>query len=315
MLRFIISIFVSLLVSLGIKAEKTFRIISYNVENLFDTKHDTLKQDYAFLPDGEYRWTYTRYTRKLDNIAGVIANISGWDTPAIIGLCEVENEHCIKDLVYGRLRNFHYKYIHYESPDLRGIDCALLYDPAQFTPAQTRAIHIPVDSLERPTRDILYAKGEIKISVRQSQTLHIMMCHLPSQRGGIGATSGIRQLAIQQIQIVVDSILSADKNANIIVMGDMNTEAAELLGGMRNLMLLLDKNQGSYKYKAQWSYIDHIYCSNSLFTKCKADVCKFEWIQSEDLEYGNTKPLRTFLAQKYIGGYSDHLPVFVDIQF
>ena len=134
-------------------AQDSLTIISYNVENLFDYKHDTLKNDSSFLPEGMHHWTYHRYQTKLDQIAQVIVNISGWESAALVGLCEVENAHCLRDLCY-RLKRFHYKYIHYESTDERGIDVALLYDTTKVKILNSKPLHIPLENDN--TLDIFY---------------------------------------------------------------------------------------------------------------------------------------------------------------
>jgi hypothetical protein len=132
MRRIIYIILFFLFAALPIMAENSgLRIVSYNVENLFDTKHDTLKNDSSFLPDGMYHWSYRRYQTKIDRIAKVIVDIAGWETIPLVGLCEVENARCLRNLCY-TLRRFNYSYVHYDSPDERGVDVALLYDSTQI---------------------------------------------------------------------------------------------------------------------------------------------------------------------------------------
>ena len=140
------------IVQSAVLAQDSLIVVSYNVENLFDCQHDTLKDDYSFLPDGMHHWSYYRYYNKLDRIAQVIVNIGGWGTAAMVGLCEVENERCLKDLCY-QLKRLHYKYVHYESGDERGIDVALLYDSTKVKVLKSKPLHVSLagDS----TRDIL----------------------------------------------------------------------------------------------------------------------------------------------------------------
>ena len=157
MYRIIYIIFLSLIFSLPILAEKSsLRIVSYNVENLFDTKHDTLKNDSSFLPEGMHHWTYRRYQTKIDRIAQVLVNIGGWESVPLVGLCEVENARCLRNLCY-KLRRFHYKYVHYESPDERGVDVALLYDSTRVSILHSRALSLSLDG--DATRDILYVSA------------------------------------------------------------------------------------------------------------------------------------------------------------
>ena len=215
MYRIIYIIFLSLIFSLPILAEKSsLRIVSYNVENLFDTKHDTLKNDSSFLPEGMHHWTYRRYQTKIDRIAQVLVNIGGWESVPLVGLCEVENARCLRNLCY-ELRRFHYKYVHYDSPDERGVDVALLYDSTRLNILNSRALSLSLDG--DATRDILY----VSALYEQRDTVHVMMCHLPSQLGGASNTDWKRQRAKSLIQSQIDSILLLQPSANIVVMGDM----------------------------------------------------------------------------------------------
>lgn len=292
------------------KAQTALRIISYNVENLFDVHHDSLKQDTEFTPEGARHWTYTRYRNKLQQIARVIANIGEWDTPALIGLCEVESEQCLKDLcINGPLRNYGYRYIHQDSPDWRGIDCALLYHAKQFQLVTQRFITLPMD--DRPTRDILYAAGV----VNKRDTLHAFVCHFPSQRGGTAATAIRRQTALHSLQIAVDSLLCANPASKIVVMGDFNAPAEDNLQGMYNLMFAFEeKGEGTYKYQGIWNCLDQFYVSSSLVSVAEAYIYAPAWLQEEDRTWLGTRPLRTYQGYRYqSNGYSDHLPIYLNI--
>ena len=240
-----------LMVLLGVEcgflmAQEPLTMISYNVENLFDCQHDTLKNDYSFLPDGDHHWTYHKYQTKLDRIAQVVVNISGWESAALVGLCEVENARCLRDLCY-RLKRFHYQYMHYESEDERGIDVALLYDSTKVKVLDSRPLR--VDLNEDNTRDILY----VKVLLHERDTMYAMVCHLPSRLGGGAATEWKRLKAKQVIQQQIDSILHQQPQANIVVMGDMNSEAKNDLNGMSNQMIALEQvGQGTHKYQGVW---------------------------------------------------------------
>ena len=178
-----------------------FTLMSYNVENFFHPEHDSLKNDYEFTVDGTRHWSYTRYNAKAEAIARVIVNAGELNNPpTIVGLCEVENEACCKKLTY-ILRNCRYDYVHYESPDERGIDVAMLYRKEQFEVLSSRSVRVWLDSLTH-TRDILYVKGV----VNKSDTLHLMVCHLPSQLGGTQASAWKRAAAKKVIQGLTDSI-------------------------------------------------------------------------------------------------------------
>lgn len=309
MYRIIYIIFLSLIFSLPILAEKSsLRIVSYNVENLFDTKHDTLKNDSSFLPEGMHHWTYRRYQTKIDRIAQVLVNIGGWESVPLVGLCEVENARCLRNLCY-KLRRFHYKYVHYDSPDERGVDVALLYDSTRVSILHSRALSL---SLEGDyTRDILY----VSALYEQRDTVHVMMCHLPSQLGGAANTDWKRQHAKQIIHTTIDSILMLQPNANIVVMGDMNTPPQDDLTGMTNLMLPIQKTgQGTHKYQGIWTCLDQFYVSQSIATKVTTAIFSPWWLLEEDTKYLDSKPYRTYVGFRYNDGYSDHLPIVLTIQ-
>ena len=279
------------------------RIVSYNVENLFDTKHDTLKNDSSFLPEGMHHWTYRRYQTKIDRIAQVLVNIGGWESVPLVGLCEVENARCLRNLCY-KLRRFHYKYVHYDSPDERGVDVALLYDSTRLSILNSRALSLSLDG--DATRDILY----VSALYEQRDTVHVMMCHLPSQLGGASNTDWKRQRAKSLIQSQIDSIFLLQPNANIVVMGDMNTSPQDDLMGMTNLMLPIQKaGQGTHKYQGIWTCLDQFYVSQSIASKATATIFSPRWLLEEDAKYLDYKPHRTYIGYRYNDGYSDHLPI------
>jgi endonuclease/exonuclease/phosphatase family metal-dependent hydrolase len=288
-------------------AQEPLTMISYNVENLFDCQHDTLKNDYSFLPDGDHHWTYHKYQTKLDRIAQVVVNISGWESAALVGLCEVENARCLRDLCY-RLKRFHYRYVHYESEDERGIDVALLYDSTKVKVLDSRPLR--VDLNEDNTRDILY----VKVLLHERDTMYAMVCHLPSRLGGGAATEWKRLQAKQVIQQQIDSILHQQPQANIVVMGDMNSEAKNDLNGMSNQMVALEQaGQGTHKYQGVWSCLDQYYVSKELKDRVSVQIYSPEWLLEEDNKYLDYQPKRTFVGFRYHGGYSDHMPIVLTI--
>lgn len=309
MYRIIYIIFLSLIFSLPILAEKSsLRIVSYNVENLFDTKHDTLKNDSSFLPEGMHHWTYRRYQTKIDRIAQVLVNIGGWESIPLVGLCEVENARCLRNLCY-KLRRFHYKYVHYDSPDERGVDVALLYDSTRLSILNSRALSLSLDG--DATRDILY----VSALYEQRDTVHVMMCHLPSQLGGASNTDWKRQRAKSLIQSQIDSIFLFQPSANIVVMGDMNTSAQDDLTGMVNLMIPIQKmGQGTHKYQGIWTCLDQFYVSQSIATKATTTIFSPWWLLEEDTKYLDYKPHRTYIGFRYNDGYSDHLPIVLHLR-
>ena len=292
----------------AVLAQDSLTIVSYNVENLFDCEHDTLKNDSSFLPHGLHRWNYHHYQTKLNRIAQVLVNISGWESAALVGLCEVENKRCLRDLCY-RLRRFHYQYVHYESDDERGIDVALLYDSTKVKILNSKTLCVPLEN--DVTRDILYVKALIE----GKDTLHAMVCHLPSQLGGSATTSKKRQIAKQVIQNEINTILHVQPKANVVVMGDMNSEAIDDLLGMNNLMIDLEKEGiGTHKYQGMWSCLDQFYVSSALKNTTRASVFSPEWLLEEDTKYLDYQPKRTYVEYRYHNGYSDHLPIVLKIK-
>lgn len=170
------------LFSISLPAQNRFRVMEYNVENLFDCEHDTLKNDKEFMPDAIKKWTYFRYRDKLLKIAKVIAAAGQEYIPDLVALCEVENDHVIRDLIfYSPLKEVGYNYVMTSSPDQRGIDVALLYQPGTFKLLDSRSIPIPSAQINRPpTRDILHVTGK----VMSGDTLDVWVCHMPSRAVG-----------------------------------------------------------------------------------------------------------------------------------
>ena len=299
--------------TLSVYASDTLTIVSYNVENFFDNRHDTLKNDLEFTAEGDRHWTYRRFQSKAEHIAQVLVGIRGWQAPCLVGLCEVENERCLRSLCW-HLRTYRYKSIHYESPDERGIDVALLYDSTAFQPIHTQPIK--VDLPQSPTRDILYVQGLLPTL----DTLHLYVCHMPSQRGGTAATEWKRKAAKQVLQHHLDSVRQTSPNADIVIMGDMNSAPADDLDGVRNMMntsrICIEPSaakpmsiHGTHKYQGIWTYLDQFYVSPSLSERVQVSVFAPEWLLEEDVKYLGVKPKRTFYGFKYQDGYSDHLPI------
>ena len=297
------------------------RVVSYNVENLFHPERDSVdgvaKDDAEWTPDGERRWSYTRYHRKVENIARVLTNIGEWSGVDIVGLQEVENAECVERLCQV-LRKGEYDYVHYESPDRRGIDVALMYKKARVDTLHTRAISI--QSSEFSTRDILYVCARVD----KRDTLHFFVCHQPSQRGGKAESEWKRQAAKQVLQRAVDSVLAVSPEAQIIVMGDMNSEPKEDIIGLKNRMIndqmsaaikpLNDENgvRGTHKHQGRWTCLDQFYTSPAV--ESSVYIYDAEWIMETDEKYLGLKPKRTYNGFTYQNGYSDHLPIILDVK-
>ena len=310
-------------------------VVSYNVENLFHPKHDTVcidsttfieKDDYEWTPDGERRWSYTRYYRKVENIARVLTNIGEWDGVDIVGLQEVENALCVKRLCY-TLRPGEYDFVHYESPDPRGIDVALIYKKSRVDTIATRAIRVSASlndgmSAAKPlngeliTRDILYVQSQVD----KKDTLHLFVCHLPSQRGGAAESEWKRTAVKEILQRSIDSVYALHPAAKIIVMGDMNSEPKEDLDGLRNRMVVESQkskveSHGTHKYQGRWSCLDQFYTSPALDSLSRAEIYNAAWIQEPDEKYLDLKPKRTYNGFRYQkDGFSDHLPILLKLK-
>ncbi len=297
-----------------------FTIVELNCENLFDTRHDSLKTDTEFLPSSAYRWTPTRYWRKLDRIGQEILSCGLTDSstvvPDLIALTEVENDSVLRDLTRrSLLRRAGYDYVMTDSPDQRGIDVALLFSPFSFRLIHHHSIRIPPLEGFRPTRDILYASGEI-IS---GDTLHVFVVHAPSRSDGERATRPYRLHVARQLCAAVDSLRSLSASARVIVMGDFNDYTSD--ASLRRIAdhRLIDVSarargthgaQGTYRYRGEWGSLDHLFCSESLlpaFRECHINDQPF--LLEDDRKYGGVKPRRNFQGPKYLNGFSDHLPL------
>ncbi|MCQ2342980.1 MAG: endonuclease/exonuclease/phosphatase family protein [Paludibacteraceae bacterium] len=287
------------------------QIVSYNTENLFDYTHDTLKNDTDYTVDGSRHWSYTRYKRKVDQVARVVCNIGGWDTPAIVGLCEIENERCLRDLRYV-LYQYHYESIHYESEDERGIDVAVLYDPKQVTPIRHGTLKVDLGTDK--TRDILRVEWQIQSGQMTSDTLYMYICHLPSMRGGAAASEWKRRCAKDILQHDIDSLLNRDVHSLIVVMGDMNTSPKNDLRGMTNRMCdYHGEPEGTHWYEGRWDCLDQFYVSPGLDRMAQTFIYSEEWLMTENKD-GEQVPRRTFHGWHYDAqGYSDHLPIVMQI--
>lgn len=297
--------------------------VELNCENLFDCQHDSLKDDTEFLPDSPRHWTTWKYWRKLNNISKEIMACGGdqaaFCMPDIVALCEVENDSVMRDLTRrSSLRGAGYDYIVTDSPDLRGIDVALMYHRFSFSPIVQRSLRVaPIEGM-RPTRDILYVAGR----VLPDDTIHIFLLHAPSKYGGERVTRPHRAAVASRLFESIDSLRAVSPLAKIIVVGDFNDGADEsslslyygkdLCNVTRNAT---GKNgaKGTYRYKGHWESIDHMLVSPSLLPSVQqASVFDAPFLLVDDERYGGVKPRRTFPPYHYdADGYSDHLPLIV----
>ncbi|MCB0478337.1 MAG: endonuclease/exonuclease/phosphatase family protein [Crocinitomicaceae bacterium] len=302
----------------------------YNVENLFDTLDDPHKNDNEFLPDSKKKWSTDRYAKKLNDIASVIYSIDSTNLPVVFGLAEVENKEVVQDLVKTEKLDGLYEVIHKESPDPRGIDVAVIYQPKKFQLISQEWIRFQLPDKEKPsTRDIVYVSG----TVVKNDTIHFFFCHWPSRYGGTEKTIPFRAKAASTLRAKVDSLYKINANAKIIIMGDLNDHpedpsVSETLKAKKensdliNLMWQFkEKNEGTHFYKGDWGVLDHIIVSNSLLQKNKglSTTLKATFIHKPDFvlytnKEGVQSPSRTYGGTNYYGGYSDHLPVYLRLK-
>ena len=299
-----------------------FTFVELNCENLFDTRHDSLKNDTEFLPTSAHHWTPYRYWRKLNRIGQEIVSCGMLDTlavmPDMVALTEVENDSVMFDLTRrSLLRNAGYEYVMTSSPDERGIDVALLYQPASFALLHSHSIRIKPLPDTRPTRDILYASGLIITG----DTLHVFVVHAPSRRGGEQVSRPYRLQVASQLAEAVDSVYAISRDAKIIIAGDFNdyadSPALQYLYEHHLINISADA-QGShgakatYRWHGEWRSLDQILCSPSLAARKQSSVIgDLPFLLEDDEKYGGKKPYRTYLGPRYLGGYSDHLPLVV----
>ncbi|MFT3740108.1 MAG: endonuclease [Breznakibacter sp.] len=292
----------------------------YNTENLFDCFDDSLSTgDDEFLPQATRHWTYKRYKDKLNKISKVILAANGWAPPSLVGLCEIENRSVMHQLVnWTGLGAAGYRFVHFESPDVRGIDVALLYRTDDFRVLSSIPLAVNLSGAHK-TRDILMVKGIL----HGSDTLHVFVNHWPSRLGGEEQSSANRQIAAHTLTAVSDSIFSANPHAFVLLMGDFNdgpyNPSILQLGekGFVNLATLDGKPvQGSNKYRQDWELIDQILVSRTYAGKLAAQgaslafkVVDLPFLLEKDETYLGQKPFRTFIGPVYHGGFSDHLPV------
>ena len=317
--------------------KQNFRIVSYNVENYFDVVDDSLTSDEEYLPEGLRAWNITKYQTKQINISKVIAAIGGWNAPALVALCEIESEKCMRDLTkYSPLKNLDYKYLHHESPDARGVDVALMYQPDMFKPFHDEAIRITFPNTASTTRDILFASGILP----NNDTLHVFVCHFPSRLGGELESEDRRVFVASAVRQKVDSLMNAVIAPKIVIMGDFNdypTNSSitdvlralplteEISGkGLYNLAFgLQEKGKGSHKFGGEWGMLDQIIVSGSLLnpgnkiftTQEDMHVFDADFLLEDDYTNLGKMPKRTYVGMKYQGGFADHLPVFVDLWY
>ena len=335
---------IALLFSLVITAEaqqqvRAGLIAFYNLENLFDTIDTPGVLDEEFTPGGPNKWTGSRYLEKLDNMALAISRIGeddGWSGgPAILGVSEIENRQVLEDLAaHPLLKESNYQIVHYDSPDLRGVDVALMYRPRFFRVTASASPSLALtDEAGEPvfTRDQLVVSG-----IFDGEPMHFIVCHWPSRSGGELTTRPRRNAAASLSRRLVDSLMAADSNAKIFVMGDLNDDPVDESlqkylkasgkperlrdGELYNAMFpLFQKGVGSLYYRDGMNLFDQIIMTPSLlgndyssYKLAQARVFNSGFLVQKDGQYKGY-PLRSFVGTVWQGGYSDHFPVYVII--
>lgn len=323
--------------TLSFAQEKQIAVYSvgfYNLENLFDTIPSPGVNDIEFTPDGVKKWDGKKYLKKIDNMALAISKLARDfcpDGPAVLGVCEIENRSVLEDLVkHPSLRSSNYRIEHYDSPEARGVDVALLYNPSLFKVTTSKAYKFTLPG--RPdfkSRDQLLVSGKLA-----GETAHFIVGHWPSRRNGEKASRYLREAAAKLTKSITDSIFKTDPNAKIIIMGDLNDDphnipVRDILGAKKKpedvkpggffnpMWKILDKGVGSLGYRGEWNLFDQIIISHDFIGKdrsslkfWKAEVFNKDFLIQREGPYKGY-PWRTFSGDLFIEGYSDHLPTLV----
>lgn len=306
-----------------------YTIAFYNLENLFDTIDDPDTLDDDFTPNGRKKWNEKRYHKKRKKLSSVIAQIGKEETqkaPSIAGIAEVENYEVVEDLIRSKkLVNEHYGIVHYDSSDERGIEVALLYKKQDFElmHSETFSVLLYNEEGERDyTRDILLVTGKLK-----GEKVHCFVSHWPSRRKGTLETEHKRILVAKRVRELVENICSKDKEAKIIIMGDFNDNPNDT--SVKQYLLneslynpfesLYDKGKGTVTHENKWLLFDQIIVSrnffeeNGLLTYKGAQIFDEHFLKSWK---GKRKgsPFRTYIGKWHQGGYSDHFPVYINLE-
>ncbi|MBU3026596.1 endonuclease [Zobellia galactanivorans] len=303
----------------------------YNLENLFDTIDDPKTLDDDFTPKGRKKWSLRRYKKKLYKLAKTIAEIGNTETqspPVLVGVAEIENEQVMQDLLASEpLANISYDYVHYDSPDERGIDCGLIYHKDHFEVLYSEPIAVLIyeeDERRDTTRDILYVKGKLN-----NEQVHIFVNHWPSRRSGNTTTEHKRMIAAETMIRFMARIEEEEAEPNYIIMGDFNdgpqSDSIKKLIDTKTLYnpmeKLLTPDRGSANYKRSWMLFDQIMVSHSFLNFEKgthsfahANIFDEHFLTEFKGKYMGS-PYRTYVGNRYLGGYSDHFPVYIQLKY
>ena len=318
------------------------RIMEYNVENLFDTIPSPNHLDADFTPEGTMHWNTPRYWAKLTRLSRTIASAGYEGTPpALIALVEVENDSVVHHLAHRtRLARWDYAYCISHSSDVRGINVALMYQPRWFRLLAVNTLRIlPPQAKMRQSRDVMHAMGLLPTA----DTLDVMICHWPSRKGG-KAAEAYRMRVAQKVRSYADSLIHVRQRAQLVITGDFNAYYPEkaFTAGLRvhplaaNRMACTDSLyltsyglkarhgiKGTYKFQGEWNQLDQFIVNGGLLgagytrwivTREGCRIVDFPFLlEGADSENG-PRPYRTYLGSYYHGGFSDHLPLVIDLE-
>lgn len=319
------------------QTEKQYKVVCvgfYNIENLFDTINQPDVRDEEFTPEGRNRWDSQRYHEKLVNLSKVISQIGTEMTPdgaAVLGLCEVENRSVLEDLAKEpEIEDRNYQIVHFDGPDRRGVDNALFYNPKYFTETNSRTHRLLIEG-----RDDFFTRDQLVVSgLLDGEMIHFVVNHWPSRYGGQKRSEPLRIAAAGLTRSIVDSLLAIDPQAKIIVMGDLNDDPVDksvkkVLNTAANPDRLTEKELynpteklfkqgiGTLAYRDSWNLFDQMILSPALvgddhssFKFFRVNVFNQPWMLQKEGTFKGY-PLRSFGGGTYLGGYSDHFPVYL----
>lgn len=298
------------------------QIMFWNVENVFYPEDDPLREDDEFTPDGTRHWTYGRMRQKLLQLSRVILAAGNGRAPMLVGLAEVEGDSVMHYWTHSTpFWEEHYEYVLTHGPDTRGIQVALLYQPFDFKLISAEGHRVKVPEGFRETREVLHAAGRLV----SGDTLDVMVCHLPSRLGGAKQSLPAREAAHRTIMHLADSLRSHRQHFQLLIMGDMNdypNKRKDWWGrGYRNLMLPLQRDlklhpskYGSHKYQGEWGFLDQMIINEEFEHIGNARSFALPFMLIEDETHLGHRPFRSYYGYQYEGGYSDHLPILIDIE-
>ena len=322
----------------------SLQVMFWNVENFFDWRNDsTTVSDVEFSAAGERHWTWKRFQAKANACAKAVFGVEAETgrLPDIIGLEEVENAFVLRQVLQKTaLRKLDYKYVHYDSPDRRGIDVALLYRSSRLELLDSKPCHLFAADTVMATRDILLC-----VFRRDSAKVAVLVNHHPSKYGGASESEPRRRIAVERLRFLADS-LAAIGIDRIIAGGDFNDTPDNPVFGLLEPVLrpmhtdLFRRGLGTIKFDGKWDLIDHVYVSPALVsvpmsaatlesfsgeaarqpdkvgipsTRARMRILRIPFLLTRDTVHSGEKPLRTYTGPRHTGGVSDHLPVLLEV--